>query len=87
MIPTRSRYPSAESINGNANSAPVAAGEIALADRERTPKSSADGVAPTLFHRFKHDKTILALAVSEKDIFAGTEGGEILVSFLVPVGK
>jgi di- and tripeptidase len=27
----------------------------------------------------KHDKSILALAVSEHYIFAGTQGGEILV--------
>jgi di- and tripeptidase len=27
----------------------------------------------------KHDKSILALAVSAKNIFAGTQGGEILV--------
>ena len=32
-----------------------------------------------LSHRMKHDKSILALAVSHKNIFAGTQGGEILV--------
>ncbi|KAF2250169.1 glutathione degradosome [Trematosphaeria pertusa] len=35
--------------------------------------------APALSHRMKHDKSILALAVSSKYIFAGTQGGEILV--------
>ena len=34
---------------------------------------------PTLSHRMKHDKSILALAVSEHYIFAGTQGGELLV--------
>jgi di- and tripeptidase len=34
---------------------------------------------PTLSHRMKHDKSILALAVSSQYIFAGTQGGEILV--------
>ncbi|KAF2267324.1 glutathione degradosome [Lojkania enalia] len=34
---------------------------------------------PALSHRMKHDKSILALAVSPKNIFAGTQGGEILV--------
>lgn len=34
---------------------------------------------PTLAHRMKHDKSILALAVSSQYIFAGTQGGEILV--------
>jgi hypothetical protein len=35
---------------------------------------------PVLAHRMKHDKSILALAVSSQYIFAGTQGGEILVS-------
>ncbi|KAF2679679.1 glutathione degradosome [Lentithecium fluviatile CBS 122367] len=35
--------------------------------------------APVLSHRMKHDKSILALAVSNQYIFAGTQGGEILV--------
>jgi di- and tripeptidase len=34
---------------------------------------------PVLAHRMKHDKSILALAVSSQFIFAGTQGGEILV--------
>lgn len=34
---------------------------------------------PALSHRMKHDKSILALAVSSECIFAGTQGGEILV--------
>lgn len=38
-----------------------------------------DSRAPALSHRMKHDKSILALAVSSHYIFAGTQGGEILV--------
>jgi di- and tripeptidase len=34
---------------------------------------------PVLSHRMRHDKSILALAVSDRYIFAGTQGGEILV--------
>lgn len=34
---------------------------------------------PALSHRMKHDKSILALALSSQYIFAGTQGGEILV--------
>lgn len=34
---------------------------------------------PALAHRMKHDKSILALAASSQYIFAGTQGGEILV--------
>lgn len=54
---------------------------------ERSTSSSngiGDGVprdnrTPALSHRMKHDKSILALAVSSQCIFAGTQGGEILV--------
>lgn len=42
------------------------------------PMSSADRT-PALSHRMKHDKSILALAVSSQYIFAGTQGGELLV--------
>lgn len=34
---------------------------------------------PSLSHRMKHDKSILALVVSSQYIFAGTQGGELLV--------
>ncbi|KAI9696482.1 MAG: hypothetical protein M1820_008110 [Bogoriella megaspora] len=45
------------------------------------PDAFEDGPnpSPALLHRMKHDKSILALAVSQDYIFAGTEGGEILV--------
>lgn len=43
--------------------------------------------APGLFHRMRHDKSILALAVSAEYIFAGTEGGEILVYGLETYGR
>lgn len=43
--------------------------------RAEAPK----GRTPALSHRMKHDKSILALAVSSTNIFAGTQGGEILV--------
>ena len=37
------------------------------------------GSVPSLFHRVGHTNSILALAVSNQCIFAGTQGGEILV--------
>jgi di- and tripeptidase len=40
-----------------------------------------DNRTPALSHRMKHDKSILALAVSAQYIFAGTQGGEILVEW------
>jgi len=36
---------------------------------------------PTLSHRLKHDKSILALVVAAERIYAGTQKGEILVCF------
>lgn len=34
---------------------------------------------PLLFHKVKNQKSILAIVISESKIFAGTQGGEILV--------
>lgn len=34
---------------------------------------------PVLSHRMKNDSSILALALSDKNLYAGTQGGEILV--------
>ncbi|KAI4242529.1 MAG: hypothetical protein L6R42_010979, partial [Xanthoria sp. 1 TBL-2021] len=33
---------------------------------------------PALFHKVKNERSILALAVSEARLFAGTQSGEIL---------
>jgi hypothetical protein len=55
------------------------------------PNNAASIVAakmvPTLAHRMVHDKSILALAVSAQYIFAGTQGGEILVSVFSESGR
>ena len=37
------------------------------------------GLQPTLSHRVKNKRSILALVVSDQKIYAGTQGGEILV--------
>lgn len=37
---------------------------------------------PVLFHKIKNERSILALAVSDSRLFAGTQAGEILVSLL-----
>ncbi|KAI9835858.1 MAG: hypothetical protein M1819_001756 [Sarea resinae] len=49
------------------------------ASRGRRRLSQAASGSPTLFHRVKHNRSILSLAVSDQHIFAGTQGGEILV--------
>jgi len=52
----------------------------ALADTKGAEKAGPNAIGtPVLSHRMKHDKSILALAVSSRYIFAGTQGGEILV--------
>ncbi|KAI9796353.1 MAG: hypothetical protein M1833_006358 [Piccolia ochrophora] len=42
-------------------------------------RHQSDAASPTLSHRIKHDKSILALALSDHRIYAGTQEGEILV--------
>lgn len=41
--------------------------------------SASVGLQPTLFHKIKNQKSILAVAVSDSHIYAGTQGGELLV--------
>ena len=49
-------------------------------DDDGRPTAATKPVAtPALFHRMRHDKSILALVVSKAYIFAGTQVGEILV--------
>lgn len=42
-------------------------------------KAGMSGPEPTLFHKVKNQKSILALAVSDSRLYAGTQGGELLV--------
>jgi hypothetical protein len=49
---------------------------------EATGGASERGMTPILSHKLKHNKSILALAVSADALFAGTEGGEILVNIV-----
>jgi di- and tripeptidase len=55
----------------------------ALPQHDGTPESNGAekpvSKTPVLAHRMKHDKSILALAVSAQYLFAGTQDGEILV--------
>jgi di- and tripeptidase len=46
---------------------------------DRSSDSEAGNNAPELSHRVQHDSSILALAVSDHYIYAGTQEGEILV--------
>ncbi|KAI9672954.1 MAG: hypothetical protein M1817_003118 [Caeruleum heppii] len=63
---------------------PVSANQILTADSNhhngvQVPKSSSATPTPTLFHSVRHEKSILAVAVSDEHIFAGSQDGEILV--------
>ena len=44
-----------------------------------TQQSEPQHVLPTLSHRMKTDSSILALALSDEALYAGTQNGEILV--------
>src|SRR6186713_956310 len=46
---------------------------------EDPERATLKGSTPHLAHRMRHQSSILALALSSKHIFAGTQGGEILV--------
>ena len=48
-------------------------------ERSFSHTDEATTTAPALFHKVKNKKSILALTVSNSRIFAGTQGGELLV--------
>jgi hypothetical protein len=45
----------------------------------RKDVGSAETAPPALIHKVKNKKSILVVAVSKSKIFAGTQGGDILV--------
>lgn len=52
----------------------------AVETREQSREASLrSSTSPALTHRMRHDKSILALTLSSKNLFAGTQAGEILV--------
>lgn len=51
-----------------------------VAGSVRGSRQQTKGTMPTLFHRVKNERSILALVVSDQKIYAGTQGGEILVN-------
>ena len=55
------------------------AAEISGLDGAQAQRT-ADGSLPVLLHTVKNQRSILALAVSASRIYAGTQGGELLVS-------
>jgi hypothetical protein len=58
----------------------LTADSVSIADSDTgSVDASHSTPCPTLAHSLKHDKSILSIAVSSKFVYAGTEGGEILV--------
>lgn len=51
----------------------------ASAPSEMVATNGTTSSQPTLFHKVKNERSILALAVSDARLFAGTQSGEILV--------
>ena len=59
----------------------------AYRERDVSNTTAGDSSAlngPALFHKVKNQKSILAIAVSDSRIFAGTQGGELLVGLVCP---
>lgn len=52
-------------------------GALAHCGEQQSPQTKQ--LQPTLFHRVKNERSVLALVVSDQKIYAGTQGGEILV--------
>lgn len=76
MAPALSVISSGEDIYTGIDRVDLDAG-IVFADRNGDPQ--VDGPEPILLHKVKNQKSILALAVSDSKLYAGTQGGELLV--------
>ena len=47
---------------------------------EHPPHAAKSEAQPKLFHKVKNQRSILALVIGDAKIYAGTQGGDILVS-------
>ncbi len=73
---TRANGPSANTIIGTSDATVDSDGV------SRIPTNRASGAQePTLFHKVKNKKSILALVVSDSYIYAGTQDGELKVRY------
>lgn len=57
-------------------------GQVTRGHEDEDEEEEADFVPPskpTISHRFRHDNSILVLAVKGDTLYAGTQGGELLV--------
>ena len=62
------------------NYRPLIGDTVSIADSDTGSIDAGHSTpCPTLCHSLKHDKSILSIAVSSKCLYAGTEGGAILV--------
>jgi len=59
-------------VNEHGAAVTVAAAEPGVDGRKKSQQS--------VLHRFRHDKSILVLTIAGGLVYAGTQGGEILVS-------
>lgn len=53
--------------------------DTAIGQNGKAGNRNSGGPEPTLFHKVKNQKSILALVVSDSRLYAGTQGGELLV--------
>lgn len=56
--------------------------EDAIGAERGEQHAESETEAPVHVHHFQHDQSILALATTDAHIYAGTQGGEILVGVL-----
>lgn len=68
----------------NVHGWPATPGLSAQAERDMTSVLAEDGTSPALFHKVKSQRSILAVAVSDSELYAGTEEGEVLVRHRKP---
>lgn len=81
---TTSKTMSALALRGHALTVPSHTGSetdelLPLSKRPSGDVGESQSTLPTLSHRMRHDSSILAIVLSDGFIYAGTQGGEILV--------
>lgn len=64
---------------------PATPGLSAEGEKDMTSVVAEDAASPALFHKVKSQRSILAVAVSESELYAGTEEGEVLVRHCEPM--
>lgn len=76
---TPSDSPIPTSAHANMDSGSAGSSDVASSRRSSRHSLYIKDAEPVISHRLRHDNAILAIALSKDRIYAGTQGGEILV--------